>query len=136
MNVMDVAIYNALAGSTALTTALGGTAIFQWLAPENRNPPYVVYNKQAGTPIHTFGGVAIENDLYTVRGVTIGPSAVAGGTIAKLINDALADRALTITGYTHLYLRRVSDVDYPEVVAGVRFYHRGAMYRAMADPAG
>lgn len=134
MNAFDVAIYNALAGNSALTTALGGTAIFQWMAPQNTDPPYVVYNKQAGTPQHTFGGVAYENDLYTVRAVTAGPSASQAGTIARLIDAALADKALTITGYAHLFLRRVSDVDYPEVVAGQRHQHQGAMYRVLADP--
>lgn len=57
----DRAIYNALAGNSALVTALGGTAIYQWLAPQNQDPPYVVYNKQAGTPRHTLSGLAYED---------------------------------------------------------------------------
>lgn len=134
MNPVDVAIFNALAGSAALVSALGGTAIYQWIAPENSDPPYVIFNQQSGTPVHTFGGVAIENDVYTVRAVTAGPSAAQAGTIAGLIDAALADKPLSITGFNHLFLRRVSDVDFPELVSGIRYSHRGATYRVMSDP--
>lgn len=134
MNAIDRAIYDTLAGNSALVSALGGTAIYQWLAPQNADPPYVVYNKQSGTPAHTFRGVAYEDALYTVRAVTAGPSAAQAGTIATLIDQALADKVLTIAGHTNIFLRRVSDVDYPEDASGVRFSHRGAMYRVLADP--
>ena len=140
MNAIDLALYNKLTGSTALTALTsGGTAspsVYQWLAPENQDPPYVIYNKQASTPQHTLSGVAFENLLYAVKGVTLGHSAAAAGTIASTIDTVLADQALTITGYTHMYLRRVSDIDYPETAAGgQRYQHRGALYRVFADPA-
>lgn len=139
MNALDVAIYNKLTGSTALTAlTAGGTAspsIYQWIAPEGQDPPYVVYNKQASTPQHTLSGVAYENAIYTVKGVTLGPSAAAAGTIASTIDTVLVNQALTISGHTHLYLRRVSDIDYPEAgPGGHRIHHRGAMYRVLADP--
>lgn len=139
MNAVDQALYTALSGATALTALLaGGTAdpsVFQFLAPEGQDPPYVVYFKQAGTPRHTFRGVAFENQLYTIKAVTLGPSAAAAGTIAAAIDAALVDQALTVSGYAHMYLRRDSDIDYPETdPGGQRYHHRGALYRVMVDP--
>jgi hypothetical protein len=139
MNALDKAIYDALAGSTALTSLLaGGTAspsVYQWLAPEGQDPPYVVYNAQSVVPVHTLTQVAYENAVYQVRGVTLGPSAAAAGTIAEMIDDALADRAITVAGHALMYLRRMSNVDFPEVgPGGQRYHHRGALYRVMVDP--
>jgi hypothetical protein len=37
--------------------------------------------------------------------------------------------SLSISGSTLLYLRRQSDVEYPEVDNGVRYSHAGALYR-------
>lgn len=139
MNALDIAIFNKLTGSTALTALTsGGTAspsVYQWRAPEGQDPPYIIYNKQASTPQHTLTGVAHENAIYQVKGVTLGPSAAAAGTIASTIDTVLVDQALTIAGYTHMYLRRVSDIDYPEAgPGGQRIHHRGALYRILADP--
>lgn len=138
MNAADTAVYTKLTGASALTSLLAGTAhVYKDLAPEGTDPPYVVFQTQSpSVPQHTFGGVAFENALYTVRGVTAGPSAAAAGTIAVQIDAALADQALTISGHTHLVCRRVQDVDYPELAAGgQRYVHRGATYRIVADPA-
>lgn len=137
MNATDTALYTALTGASALTTLLAGTAhVYKDLAPEGTDPPYVVFQTQSpSTPRHTFGGVAYENALITVRGVTQGPSAALAGSIAVQIDAALHDQALTISGHTHMYCRRVQDVDYPELAAGgQRYVHRGAIYRILADP--
>lgn len=134
MNAVDQAIYGALSADASLVATLGGTAVYQWLAPEGSDPPYVVYNQQSGVPAHTFGGVAYENQIYTVKGVTAGPSAALAGTIAQQIDAALADQALTVTGYGLLYLRRDSDLDFAEVKDGVRYHHRGGLYRVLTSP--
>lgn len=139
MNAVDRALYAALSGSTALTSLLaGGTAdpsVFQFLAPEGADPPYVIYAEQAGTPAHVFTGVAFENEVYLVKAVTLGPSAALAGTIATTIDQVLADQPLTVSGYANRYLRRVSNVDYPEVTSGQRYHHRGATYRVLSFPA-
>ncbi len=140
MNSVQVALYAKLSAATGLTSLLtGGTAdpsIYPGLAPEGTDPPYVVYQPQSpSTPIHTFGGVAIENALYTVKGVVAARGPASAGTIAAEIDTALNDQALTITGHTHLLCRRVQDIDYPETVPGGQLLqHRGAIYRIAADP--
>ncbi|MCR4340770.1 MAG: DUF3168 domain-containing protein [Gemmatimonadaceae bacterium] len=138
-NPIDLAVYTALTAATALTALLsGGTAdpsVYQWLAPEGADPPYVVYSVQSpSTPVYTFSGVAYENTVYQVKGVTDDHSARAAGTIAAEIDDALADAGLTVSGYTLMRCRRLQNVDFLEVDAGKRFNHRGALYRIEADP--
>ncbi len=139
MNETAVGLYGALTGATALTALLtGGTAnpsIYQELAPEGSVPPYVVYNAQSpSTPVYVAPKVAYENTIYNVRGITAGPTKAVGGTIAAQIDAALNDKALTINGFTHLLCRRLQDVDYPEIVAGVRYSHMGGLYRVWAQP--
>ena len=132
-NAIDAALYTKLAGGTALTNLLGGTAIYQYLAPEGVSPPYVIYQRQSQVPINVLSGVAIENAVYMVKGVTEGPSAVLAGSVAGAIDTLLQDQTLgTVTPTLHL--RRESSIDYVEADSGVRYAHRGATYRIMVDP--
>lgn len=141
MNAFGAALYSKLSNTAALTSLLsGGTAspsVYEIMAPQSSDPPYVVFQAQApSTPQRTLsGGTAYENALYTVKGVTESWSAASAGTIADKIDAALDNAALTVTGYTHMTCHRVQNVDYVEVVEGKRFNHRGAVYRLMADPA-
>ena len=138
MNAVDAALYQWLAAGTALTALLaGGTAdpsVYQWLAPQGQQPPYVVFNQQSGVPVHTLAAVAYENELYAVKAVTAGPSAAAAGTIAAAIDARLADQPVPVAGHALMFLRRDSDLDYPEDADGVRYHHRGAMYRILIRP--
>ena len=137
MNPVAVALFNKLTGSAALTALLsaGTASVFENEAPENADLPYVVFNAQSpSVPIQSYGGVKFENAVYQVKGITQGPSAAAAGTIADKIDVALADQALTISGYTHHYCRRMQNIDYPERgPAGIRYNHRGGLYRVIAS---
>jgi hypothetical protein len=137
-NAIDAALYTKLSGGTALTNLLGGTAVYQYLAPEGVDPPYVIYQRMSQVPINVLAGVAVENAVYMVKGVTAQSGTVAGvvnaGSIAGAIDTLLQDQALTISGYTHLHLRRESSIDYVETDNSVRYSHRGATYRVLADP--
>ena len=42
-NALNTGIYSTLSGGTALTTALGGTAIYYQQAPDEAALPYVVW---------------------------------------------------------------------------------------------
>ena len=140
MNPVDQALYTLLSDSTSLTSLLsGGTttpSIFQWLAPEGTDEPYVVFQTQSpSVPVRTLGAVvAYENALYTVKGITKGPSARAGGTIADAIETALSTAALSVTGYNHVLCQREQDIDYIEVSDGQRYHHRGSIWRVQVDP--
>lgn len=138
-NPIAAAIFTKLTGASALTTLLNaGTAgVFETLAPQNEDPPYVVFNAQSpSTPQYAFGtAVKWEDAIYQVQAVTEGHTAAAAGTIADKIDDALNGATLTITGYTSMYVARVQTVDYPELAAGgKRFNHRGGLYRILARP--
>ncbi len=135
MNPVEKGIYTKLTGTSGLTTLLsaGSASVFANLAPEQADVPYVVFNAQApSAPIQTMGGVKFEDAVYQVKGVTSGSSGTAAGTIADQIDSALADQALTVTGYTHHYCRRRQNIDYVELgPGGIRFNHRGALYRVI-----
>lgn len=126
------AIFDKLTGDATLTGYLnaGTASVFNGLAPQESNAPYVSFHKQAGTPAYTLSARAWDNEIYTVKAITQGPSMASGGTIADRISAVLTDQALTIAGATHLYLRRESDIEYQETAAdGVIFNHVGATYR-------
>jgi hypothetical protein len=133
MNAVKRGIRAKLAGDTGLTTALGGTAIYEALAPQGTDPPYVIYNKQSGAPKYTLGGSAFENQTYMVKVVTEAASMASAGSIHERVNGALTDGALTLTGRTQLYLRRENDVEYVETTDGKRFNHSGALYRVITQ---
>lgn len=136
MIAFDQAIYSALTANAALGTLLSsGSAVYLHAAPAGAADPFVVFGKQANTPIHDFAGVALENALYRVVGVCDERySPMHAGSIAAAIDTALVDQNLSVSGFTLTYLRRDSDVDYAEVTDGRRWHHRGALYRLMADP--
>jgi hypothetical protein len=46
-SLMDTAVFSKLSGSTALVTALGGTAVYKNQAPDNQPLPYVIWNWQS-----------------------------------------------------------------------------------------
>ena len=48
INALNAAIYSKLSAGTALTTALGGTAIYHGVAPEGKALPYVIWSYVAG----------------------------------------------------------------------------------------
>lgn len=140
MNPAAAALWTKLTGSTALTTLLsGGTAspsVYENLAPENADPPYVVFNAQSpSVPEWTLSRVGFENAIYQVKGITDDHSAKTAGQIADQIDAALTDQTLTITGYTLLSLRRIANIDFPEIESGKQFNHRGGLYRLRAQPA-
>ena len=139
MNALDKAIYGKLAAASGLTglLAAGTASVFQHLAPQGADPPYVVFNKVSRAPMRVSGGGAVAFDaaVYQVKGITVGESAAAGGTIADQIDLALDRAALSVAGYSTLSVFRDQDVDYPEPQPGGPVaYHRGALYRIVIDP--
>lgn len=137
INAFDNAIYTKLTGYGPLTALLdnGTASVYHWMAPQEADPPFVVYNMQASTPLKTLPTIAVENTLYQVKAVTLGPSALMAGSIAKQIDAALNGAAVSITGFTLLLSRREAGVDYPEIApGGQRYHHRGAIYRIQAQP--
>ena len=132
MNAVKAALFNALKTDSTITTALGGTAIYADLAPQETNPPYVLISKQASTPRYTFAD-QYEDQVYLVKCVAEGSSMRFAGSVAERIDTVLTDGALTVTGRSQMYLRREADVEFPEVTDGKRFNHSGATYRVQTQ---
>ena len=128
---LETGLYNALKGSSALITELGGTAIYNKLAPQGTTGAYVIFQWQGGgaendTPRES------ESVLYTVR--AIADTQAKAATVAGLIDAALHKKTLTITGYTNYWTAREQDLNLLELTAdGVQKYHVGGIYRISYD---
>jgi hypothetical protein len=133
------ALYGKLAGDTTLTNLLHAPptgyskSIFYEVAPEGALFPYVIFQKQAGTPRYAMqtnaGTAAFDNEVWTIKGVDEGNTADTADAISSRLSDLLTDGTITISGRTQLYLRRESDIDYAEVRDGVTYRHSGSLYR-------
>lgn len=134
------AIYGRMASDTTLNNLLGtpaqgyAKAIYADVAPEGAAFPFVVFQKSSGMPTEAFGDPsALETDVWMVKCVDRGTSADAAEGVAARIITLLNDANLTISGATTLYLRRQSDMDYPETIDGVHYKHVGSLFRLITD---
>lgn len=134
------AIYGKLAGDTTLNNLLGTPApgytknIYHQEAPAGAAFPLVIINKQSGTPTEAFTDPsAMETDIWLVKAVDRNTSADTAEAVSARAAVLLNDAALTISGATTLYLRRQSDVEYPEVTDGVTYRHVGSLFRLVYD---
>lgn len=134
------AIYGKLAGDTTLNNLLGTPApnysksIYHQKAPAGASYPLVIINKQFGTPTEAFTDPsALETDIWLVKGVNESTSADTVEAIAARCVALLNDSALSISGATTLYLRRQSDVEFPETTDGRSYQHAGSLFRLVFD---
>lgn len=126
--VIEAALYTTLAAGTALVAHLGGTAIYEGVAPTTASLPVVVFNWQGGGDENQAKGGRLRNPVFTVKAIA-GNKALAG-TLDGDIDALLHHVTLTVTGYTNIWTAREGDVNYDEVdTGGSVLYHRGGMYR-------
>jgi hypothetical protein len=135
MNTLETALYEKLAGGTALTALLaGGTAspaIYNQQAPDGSEFPYVVFTLMGGgdeneTPHRT------KNLIYQVRGVSkTSPANV--GLIDAQIDARLHLQQITVTDWTNFWIGREGDFALTETVDNVNYYHAGGQYRIRLD---
>lgn len=132
------ALYGKLAGDTTLNNLLGtpasgyAKAIYYQDAPATAQFPFVVFQKQSGVPTEAFADPsALETDVWLVKAVDRNTTADTAEAAAERVKALLNDATLSISGATLLYLRRQSDVEYPEVSDGVRYVHAGSLYRVI-----
>ena len=128
---MGTAIYNTLSTNSALTTELGGTLIYNGQAPQDPGDKFVVFNWAGGgdenlTPHRT------RNVVYTVQAVATTWNDAA--TVDRLIDAALHEQTLTVSGWTNFWTAREDDINYIEQDAGGNpIFHVGAQYRIRID---
>jgi hypothetical protein len=134
------AIYGKLSGDTTLNNLLGTPAtgysksIYYQIVPANAGFPFVVFQKQAGTPTQAFGSPsAMETEVWLVKGIDRDTTADDAEAIQARIMALLNDTTLTISGSTLQFLRRESDIDYSEVDDGVTYRHAGSLYRLVTS---
>ena len=121
------AIFATLAAGTALTTELGGTRIYEALAPQPTATPYVLYSRAGGgddneAPRRT------RSEQWLVKG--IGTDIYQARRLDEDIDTLLHEAELTITGWDNYQTARRTDVAYAEPgEGGVVYWHRGGVYR-------
>ena len=135
MNLLDAAMYGKLAGGTALTALIGGTAaprIYHLQAPEGAVLPYVVFGLQGGGD-ENFSPHRTKNMVEFVRAYS-GVSASEAGTIDAQIDPLLHNQSLSVTGWTSVYTVREQDLELVEnPPSGSAVYMNGGMYRVVID---
>jgi hypothetical protein len=133
-------IYGKLAGDTTLNNLLGtpptgySKSIYYQEAPAGASFPLVVFQKQSGVPTEAMTDPsALETDIWLVKAIDHNTSADTAEAIQARVIVLLNDAALSISGAATLYIRRQSDVEYPEVTDGEQYKHAGSLFRLVTD---
>lgn len=128
--VNHVSITSLLAPAPAGRT----TSIFHEQAPDNAVTPWVIIDKQSGTPANrAMKGAEDQNDIWLIEGVSKG-SADKAEKIADAILARVQDAPISIPGMTVLWLRRETDVDFWQTVEGDRWDYVGYQFRLVGEP--
>jgi len=132
MNELNTTIYSKLQG-TALTSLLAGTtSIYHLQAPDNADPPYVVFNTQAGgdenqTPKRR------KSLLLFVRGYSK-VSAAQAGSIDAQIDTLLHRQSLSVSGWANIYTWRETDLEtIQNLPSGEKYWMQGGFYRVRLE---
>lgn len=137
MSLVNVrrAIHGKLRGDTTLmgllATPPAGYSKSTWddQAPDGAQYPYVIVSQSASTPRYAMGTLAMDNDIWLIKGIDRNYTSDTADAIADRLDVLLTDGALSISGKTQLYLRRESAVRYPEVADGTLYRHSGHLFR-------
>lgn len=127
---LRTAIYGKLTATRAITTLIS-RRVYHAIAPDEAGYPLVIFHKQSGTPVDTFGERAWINQVWLVKAVDRASSSTAAEDTQAAIIDTLTDDTLTVAGGTIFDLRYLSDIDYIEVENGVQYRHHGALFRVV-----
>jgi hypothetical protein len=128
------AIFSRLTATRALTTIVA-SRVFHAEAPPGATHPFLILNKQSGTPTYSFGGLAFDDHAWLVKCVDRGGSSAIAEDAQRAIDAALTDAPLVIAGGVLLYLKRTSDLEYIETIDGVQYRHHGALFRVVLSDA-
>jgi hypothetical protein len=95
------ALYGRMAGDTTLNALLGtpaagfAKAIYHQQAPDEAHFPFVIFQKQSGTPTEAFTDPsALETDVWLVKGVDRNTTTETAEAIAARIKTLLNDAPL------------------------------------------
>ncbi len=126
MNAVEQALSNTLAAGTALTSLLGGTAIYNSMAPKTATLPYVIFS-YAGGAEENLTPTESQRLVYLVKGVA--STLYQAGQIADEIKVLLHNQVLTVSGWTNFWTALETPIEYVETTpAGQRIGHAGGEY--------
>lgn len=135
VNPTRTALYARLTGDATLTGLLATTtSIYHQVAPATAAAPFLIFNKQAGTPNRQFAGAHVQSELWLIKGVCLGASASAAESIAARADTVLTFAPITITGRALLAIYRESDVSYSEQSGADVYHHEGFLARIVTQP--
>lgn len=121
------ALYTRLSGDATLKgLATGG--IHHRLAPPGAITPYVVFTRQGGSDLGTFGA-STERPLWLVKGVCRGASATKAEEVDARCQLLLHKVRLAIPASRPITVQRHSVFDYGETSDGEQVHHVGWIYR-------
>jgi hypothetical protein len=126
-NALNTALYNKLAGGTALTTLLGGTAIYYQQAPDHTNLPYVIWSYAGGGDENMTPG-RMKNNIIYARGYAA--NAALAGSIDAQVDALLHDGSLSVSGWSNFWLARETDLETQDTMdSGDKVFMSGGFYR-------
>lgn len=129
MNSLEVALRQKLAADGTLIGLLGGTSVFNALAPQGSTYPQVQFGLQAGTDDNESLRRS-KQMVYLVKGVAQAGGMTAAGAIDDRCDAILNGSTLTVSGWRIFWMRRESDVRYAEQAEdGKTYFHAGGLYR-------
>lgn len=134
MQALETALYGLLSTNAALTTALGGTAIYNSVVPPDVARPYIVFFNAGGGRENVFKDSQMENQVYMVKAVAdaLSTAAALDGTLDTLLHHN--EGSLSVTDHTTLWIARENEAHIVEAAAnGDRIFHVGAYYRFWLD---
>ena len=129
---LDAAIYTILNVSSLTDLATGG--VYNMVARQNTAPPYVIFQAMSKVDDYWAYTQRGAEAIYMVKAVSQAALSVKEATdIDTQIDTLLQDVSLSITGFSHLYCRRESDIYFTEDLQGDTYQHIGGTYRVIAD---
>jgi hypothetical protein len=127
LNVLNKAVYGWLTGSTALTTALGGSKVYSQMAPVNVLLPYVVFRLQSGGPVNDTPREAAD---VIVAVIGVAETAAASETIADLIKARMHNAEITASGgWRDFRSEQIGAVQFVEQIESKQYWRAGGNYR-------
>jgi hypothetical protein len=133
MDSVRKAIYAVLSADEQLKELAHG--IYHDKAPQDAKYPYVIFHRQAGTPVWAMSGrPAFKEEVWLVKGIARGEAADAAEDIDGRCEALLNDAALEVEGATTLFCLRESDMpSYSEADSAEAIFHRGGLYRVKIE---
>lgn len=129
MNAIEVSLRQKLVADSTLVGLLGGTAVFNGLAPQGSTYPQVQFSLSSGIDDNESERRS-KQFVYLVKGVSQGGGMTAAGAIDDRVDAILNGSSLTVSGWHVFWMRRESDVRYAEQADdGKSYFHAGGLYR-------